>query len=129
MNAKNLLKRKSARIAFAIFSILFSVYCIHGFVVLVRQMHTRDVAAEFVAANDQLQKSPPGVARAELFVKRLKAIDVEYAPPEMKQALQDYISGMEQGLEAMKAGRNTSQYDAEVADAKQRMIACVKKYD
>jgi len=125
----DIFKRKSVQIAFCIFSVVFSIYCIYGFVDLVRQTHTRAVARDFSAAVDELQKSPPGIQRAEVFLKRLKAIDPGYAPAEVKQALHDYISAQEQGLEALKAGRDTKQYDAAVADAKQRLIACVRKCD
>jgi hypothetical protein len=128
MDLKQLFKRKSARIGFSIFCILFSAWTIHGFIDLIHQTHTRGVQEKFSAAVDELQKSPPGIERAEVFLKRLKAIDPGYAPREVKSALHDYISAMEQGMEALKSGRDTAQYDAAVADARQRLITAIKKY-
>ena len=129
MNINVIFKRKPVRVAFCIFSVLFSAYCLYGFIGLIHQTHTRAVEREFSAAVDELQKSPPGIERAEVFLKRLKAIDPGYAPAAVKQALRDYISAMEQELDALKAGQDTKRYDAAVADAKQRLIACVKSCD
>jgi len=129
MNVDQLLKRKPVRIAVVSASILFSAWCIHGFIDMVRQTHTRAVQREFSAAVDELEKNPPGIERAQAFLKRLKAIDPGYAPAEVKTALRDYISAMEEGTEAIQAGRDTSKYDAAAAEARERLIAGIKKYD
>ena len=55
---------------------------------------------------DEARKLPPGLARGEDFLRRLKAIDTSYLPPEMKQALSDYIEADERGLIAIEAGRD-----------------------
>jgi hypothetical protein len=61
-------------------------------------------------------------------VRRLKALDPGSAPPECKQALRDYIAALEGSLAAMKAGRNSVQYDAPMANAKQRLADCFRQY-
>ena len=129
MKLNELLKHKPARIAFGVVCILFSAYCIHGFVDLVHQTHARAVMREYVAAFKESQKTPPGIERAEFFVKRLKAIDPGYAPADVKDALHDYINAIEQGLDALKAGRDTKPYDDAMANAKERLVECAKKWD
>ena len=129
MNLNELSKRKSFQIAVGVFSIVFTAYCIHGFIDLVRQTHTRALERQFAAAVNRLQKSPPGIERAETFLITLKKIDPGYAPPEVKKALQDYIAAFQQSLDALKAGRDTAQYDPAIAKARERLIASVKKYD
>ena len=129
MKLKELSKRKSVQAAFGVFSIVLAVYSIHGFIGLVRQTHTRALEREFAAAVNRLEKSPPGIERAETFVSTLKKIDPGYAPPDVKTALQDYIAAFQQSLDALKAGRDTAQYDPAIAEARERLIASVRKYD
>jgi hypothetical protein len=129
INLNELSKRKSVQIALCVCSVLFSAYCIRGFVDLVRQTHTRYVMREFSAAVDELQKSPPGFHRAEVFLKKVKAIDPGYAPADVKEALHDYVSAMEYGIVAAKSGQDATQYDPAIADAKQRLISSAKKYN
>jgi hypothetical protein len=129
MNLKELLKKKSFRIVYFILSPLLSVILILGWVDFVRTTHARGVADDFNAAVKQLQDSPPGTERADVFLKRLKAIDTSYAPAEVKQALTNYISAIEQGLNATKTGQNTDKYDREIAEAKQKLVAAVKKWE
>jgi hypothetical protein len=80
------------------------------------------------AIMNDVEKLPPGIPRAEELVRRLKKVDPGLAPGECKQALRDYIAALEGSLEAMKAGRETTQYDAPMADAKQRLADCFRKY-
>jgi hypothetical protein len=105
------------------------VVSINGFRDLVRQTHTRALVREFGVAVKRLESSPPGVEGAETFVSALKKIDPGYAPPEVRKALQDYIAAFQQSLDALKAGRDTAQYDPAIAEARERLIQSVRKYD
>jgi hypothetical protein len=116
-------------VGFIIFSVLLGVYSIYGFVNLGRQAHTRALERELAAANKQLEKSPPGVERAETYVQALKKIRPGWAPDEVKTALNDYIAALQEGLEALKAGRDTTQYDPAIAKARERLIASLKEAD
>lgn len=129
MNLNELMKRKSYQIALIIFSLLLGAYTVCGLMNLVHQRDTREVTHDVNAAVDELQKSPPGVERAEVFVKRLKAIDPGYAPAEVKQALNNYILATEQGLNALKAGQDNRQTDDAMAEARDRLIESLKKWD
>ena len=122
-----LFRRKWFQAVFCIFCVLVCVWCVFGFIDQVHQFHTHSLAKDFAAANEELQKSPPGIERAETFIKRLKAIDTRYAPASVTNALHDYISVMDQSLPDLKAGRDTSQYNAAMADAKRRLIDAVKE--
>jgi len=55
-------------------------------------------------------------------------LDPGSAPAEVKQALRNYTPALEGSLAAMKAGRDTAQYDAQIAGAKQRLAECFRKY-
>ena len=129
VNLNELFKRKSVQVGFLVLSLLFGVYSVYGFVGLVRQTHTRALEREFAAALKQLEKSPPGIGRAETFVSTLRKIDPGYAPAEVKNALHDYIAAFQQSLDALKAGRDTAQFDPAIAEARERLIASVRKYD
>ena len=129
MNVNGLLKHKSARIVFVILSILLCVYSVRGFIDLIRQSHTRWIAQDIFAAVQEMEKSPPGIERGERFLKRVKAIDPGYAPAEVKQALQDYIIATQQGFDALKMGQDLRPSEAAMAEARNRLIACIRKYD
>ena len=126
---KELLKKKPVQFAFCGLSLLLGAYSIHGFVGLVHQTHTRYVEHDFIAAMHQLQQSPAGIERVETFIKQLKAIDTDYAPDDVKRGLHDYISSLQQSVEALQAGRDTRPYDKAIADSKERLIAACKKYE
>lgn len=129
MNTKEMLNTRWGKIVFFIFSLSLGVYSFFGMRDLVRQTHTRAVEKEFTAAVVEMQKSPPGLERAETFLKKIKSIDPGLSPPEVKDALKDYISTIENGLDAIKAGRSTEHYDKAMADAKQRLVAAFKKWE
>jgi hypothetical protein len=121
--------KKSTRILALILSFLIAVFCIQAFVGFVHQACTRTVEVGFGAALHQLQGSPPGPERARIFVARLKAINTDHAPAEVRQALQDYIVAVERSLDAFTAGRNIAPYDSAIAVASQRLVDSVREYD
>lgn len=128
MNIQDILKRRWVKIALCICAVLFNAYCIWGFRDMARKAHMRQVIEEVSAASAASQKLPPGIERAEMFMSKIKAIRTGYAPAEFKQALQDYISAFEQSLAAAKAGQDTTKLDANIAEAKQRIAECYRKY-
>jgi hypothetical protein len=121
--------KKSTRILVLILSLLIAVFCIQVFVGFVYRAYTRTVEAGFGAALHQLQESPPGPQRAKVFVARLKAINTDHAPAEVKQALQDYIAAVERFLDALTAGRNIAPYNHAIAAANQRLSDFVREND
>jgi len=123
-----LLKRKPVMILAGAAVLCFSVYCIRDFASMARNSHTQQLLSEMNAIAKDQEKLPPGMPRAEQFLRRVKALEPGLAPAEVKQALRDYTAALEGSLEAMKAGRETTQYDAAMADAKQRLAECFQKY-
>ena len=95
---------------------------------MARSSHTQGLLNDMNAVMKEVEKLPPGIPRAQELVRRLKALDPGLAPAECKQALRDYTAALEGSLETMKAGRETTQYDAPMADAKQRLADCFRKY-
>jgi hypothetical protein len=112
----------------AIAVVCFSVYCIVDFGSMARRNHTQALLTEMNAIMADQEKLPPGIPRAEEFLRRVKALDAGLAPTEVKQALRDYTAALEGSLEAMKAGREATKYDTAMADAKQRLADCFRKY-
>lgn len=123
-----LLKRKPVMILAAVAAVCFSAYCMRDFASMARNSHTQQLLQEMNTITKDQEKLPPGIPRAEEFLRRVKALDPGLAPAEVKQALRDYIAALEGSLQALKSGRDTTQYDASMADAKQRLADCFRKY-
>jgi hypothetical protein len=123
-----LLKQKPVMIVAAIAAVCFCVYCISDFASMARKSHTQGLLNNMNGVMKDVEKLPPGTPRAEELVRRLKALDPGSAPTEVKQALRDYTAALGGSLEAMKTGRETTQYDASIADAKQKLADCFHKY-
>ena len=123
-----LMKRKPVMILAVIAAVCFAAYCILDFASMARNSHTQGLLRDMDTIMRDVEKLPPGILRAEELVRRLKALDPGLAPPEVKQALRDYTAALEGSLEATKAGRGTTQFDAPMADAKQRLADCFRKY-
>ena len=124
-----MLKKKSTRVLLPILFIVLAVFCAQGFIAAVHQTRTSAVERDFVAALAQLQNSPPGIGRVETFVARLRAIDTNHAPVEVKQALQNYASAIQQSVNAAKAGHGFASNDAAIAEARQGFVDAVREYD
>ena len=82
------------------FCLFNSYWCL---TTLMRSRDARDIHGQIVNARNAIEKMPPGLDRADEFMRRLKAINPGHASPEVKQALQGYIAAMEQSLLAMKS--------------------------
>jgi hypothetical protein len=122
-------RKKSVQIPVTIITLVMLPFVIWGWIGSIRQSNTWDVEQKWGAAVREMEQSPPGTQRAEKFLARLKAINPGYSPPELQQAIADYISALSNSLEAMKAGRDTAEFDQRMDDAKQKMIAIARKYD
>ncbi len=124
------LKTKAGRVAFSAIVMISGVFSIYGFIDLVREKHVRFIDQDLGAALAESQKLPPGFAQAEDYLRRLKAIKTAYAPPEMQQALFDYIAAYEKALIAMEAGRDVPPDHAKaMIEAKERLVAAEQKYN
>src|SRR4051812_41448921 len=62
----------------------------------------RHVIRECMAATDALEKSPPGVARVEGFIRRIRAIDTTGAPANLVQAMHEHIDALDRGTAALR---------------------------
>ena len=122
------MKRKLLFAPMALAVIAFCVYCVQDFADMARRSHTRQLAQELVSIAETTNKMDPGISKAEELLRRVKAVDPGLAPPEVKQALRDYIAALEGALVAMKAGRDASQYDLPMEQAHQRLGELFRKY-
>ena len=119
------MKRKNAQVL--IITALCGAFSIWGLATLVRQRDTRDILGQVAAAVLQLEKGPAGIGNVEQFVSALKRVDPGHAPEEVKQALRSYIAACEQDLAELRAGRNTSQVDDKMAQAREILVQTVRK--
>jgi hypothetical protein len=123
-----LLNRKPVMILSAIAVVCFSVYCIVDFGSMARRSHAQALLTEMNAIMRDVEKLPSGIPRGEQLVRKLKALDPGLAPAEVKQALRDYTDALDSSIQAMKAGRDATRYDAPMAEARQRLADCFRKY-
>jgi hypothetical protein len=79
-------------------------------------------------AQQKLEKSPPGVARAEAFVQNLRNIDTSDTPSDLKDAFDAYIDSLESALSEYRAGGSLPASDSDISQAKQQLKAAVLKY-
>jgi hypothetical protein len=113
---------------FLLVSVVF-VGSLYVFLFLTPQARVRHVEHEYVAAVKHLNQSPAGIARGEEFIREIRAIDVQHAPPEIQQDMRDYADALDQALQTLKQGGDGSAYDHEVAGARDKLVADFKKYN
>jgi hypothetical protein len=102
----------------------FSVWTLTS---LVRQRDTHDIVKQLGTAVTQLEKGPQGLDTMEKFIVNLRRIDPGHAPEEVKVALKDYVTAAERDLAELKAGRQPTQVDAEMAQAREKLVEILKK--
>lgn len=88
----------------------------------------RRVFHEFYRANEARSNRGTTLNSAEQFVADLKRIETTEAPAELRHALSDYISALEDGLNRLRASQATGDADTRMTDAKQRLSTLEKKY-
>jgi hypothetical protein len=84
---------------------------------------------EFHVVANQLKDKPGSVERSEEFVQRCKAINTYFAPPEVKNALNDYIAAVEQSTLAIKAGRDSVIFHQKTSEQYQKLKSTFAKYE
>jgi hypothetical protein len=69
------------------------------------------ISEQIAAARESAERMPPGTLRADEFIRRLKAIDPGNAPQAVKEALRDYVTAMEESLQAMKRHQDITSFE------------------
>jgi hypothetical protein len=92
------------------------------------RQQARRVIRECMAATEALDKSPPGFARAEEFIRRIRAIDTHGAPQDLVDALHADADALARGLAAAHDGKDTKELDEQAAAAKERLAKLIRKY-
>ena len=106
--------------------IAFSAYC---WVNIIHMVRARHVSRDLYAVVDQVDNQPPSIERASEFVQKLHAINTDYAPMEVKQALSDYTAACEQSLAAWKVSGDTTAYDQKIREQSLKLKTTLKKYE
>lgn len=92
------------------------------------RQQARRVIRECMTAVQELDNSPAGFARAEEFVRHIRAIDTRGAPKDLVDALHADADALERSLVAARQGKDTTEPDEQAAAAKERFAAMVRKY-
>jgi predicted negative regulator of RcsB-dependent stress response len=121
-----LFRKRSTVVLLLILFAVIVLFAVKSYTGALQQNRTRAVAAEFGLAMKELQQSPPGIQRVDLFLTRLKAVDTRDAAPEVEQALRGYIAALEPSLQAARTGRDIGPYDKAIVQAKQRLTDAVR---
>ncbi len=95
----------------------------------VYKLHAHRIANDVYSAVDTLQKSPPGIARANDFVRRLKAIDTSCAPDELKKALHDYIAATERILKLSESTSALAATNTSMEVEKLKLVTTLRKWN
>jgi hypothetical protein len=77
----------------------------------------------------QLKDKPAGLERLQEFVRRLEAIKTTFAPPDVKQGLNDYIADVEQSIEATKNNQDAKIFDQKISEQWQKLKSTFVKYE
>jgi len=111
-----LLKSKAFLVAIVVLSLVNVAWNIFGMNRVVQRIPT-PLQQQFGAASNELKNRPPGIQRGEVFLQKLKAINISNAPIEQQQALKAYIAAQEQALDALKKGGDTKSADQKLGIA------------
>lgn len=93
-----------------------------------RMTQTREIDREIGAARAASNSWPAGIAQRKDFVARLKRIDTEGAPRQVREALADYVSALEAAVDAYDTGKNPRPYDFARAQAQERAAVAITNY-
>ena len=94
---------------------------------MIRLQHTISIDSAFSAALEELHNSPRGLPSAEQFVQRVNAINTDYAPAEVKQALAGYRTSLAQSMTAAKNGEDMVPYEDAVNKKLQLFRGALKR--
>ena len=114
---------------FIVILIAVGAYSTYYFLSLTPQAQAHRVEREYATVIKQLNQSPPGIPRAEEFIRRINAISDEPAPLEIQQDLREYAKTLEHALQTIQNGGDAAAYDQKTADEKTKLIADFKRYD
>jgi hypothetical protein len=81
----------------------------------------RRVFDEFHQANKNRLAHNGTLESVDLFLIELKRIETGRAPEELRKALSDYITALDDGLKMLRLSQTTADADARMADAKHRL--------
>ena len=122
MNSAN---KKLSVLLLTLLATVGGIYAIvHGF----RLSQVEAVDKGLGAAFTESDKLPPGFGRGEDALRRLKAINTEHAPADLRRAVSDYTSAYERMLISLEAGRDPSAESKPMSEAKARIVEIVHNY-
>ena len=104
---KEFINQKPVQIVLLILSLALAAYVTSDFIGMAKRATIRSVIDKMGAANDQLNKSTPGIERMEIYVQKLKAIDTSATPVDFRFAFSNYVASLGNGLNEVKSTHNT----------------------
>jgi hypothetical protein len=108
--------------------VLGTVCGVYPFVNGFRRSQVEAVDKGLGGAFTESDKLPPGFGRGEDALRRLKAINTEHAPADLRQAVFDYTAAYERMLISLKAGRDPSAESKPMSETRARIIEIEHRY-
>jgi hypothetical protein len=88
----------------------------------------RQIDKQITAIKQGADKIPAGDERTTQLISNLKAIDTSSAPPEVSEAMRNYIQSIEQIQEALKAHQDTTLLTQAFTQKAKTLIDAMAKY-
>lgn len=85
------------------------------------------VFAEIAKANEGLTANGRSLQSGEIFLTKLKAIDLRRVPTEFAVTMRNYTDALADCIDAIKAGKPTATADAKLTAAQQRLKEAAKR--
>lgn len=83
---------------------------------------------EWIDAWQHSNELPRGVSRAEYLANALKSIDTSHTPIRFQLAVSNYISALDNGIEELKAGRNSGAQSEQIATNRELILKIFEEY-
>jgi len=87
------------------------------------------VREEVSAVVNEISNKPAGIARGDEFVRRLRAIQLQFVPADIHAALQNFAASIEAANEARKAGLDPTDFDRKIREQSERLKTTLAKYE
>lgn len=108
---------------------VFMAWVVFGFVDLIQTQRTRQVFEAIGNANEVRIKKGESIESAEVYIAALRAIDLDYTKKDLRSAFEAYLSGFEEGIAALKAGKDPAAANEKSLAAHHQLVEIAKRYE
>ena len=121
------LKSKQSRVIALALCLAVLALAVFGYVSYTAHQRTRDVFAAIKMATEHKKENGETWYAYHVYANELRAINTDSTPAELKQALAEYVQGLDEGLALMRDGRDTSPAAAKIKRAYRELTRMAKE--